>query len=161
LSYGVLQWFIYHENSMLNHEQLMDEWAKDSSLDETNLLNEMYRHPMKHSKYLTHLQTYKVKLRQMTAKYLSLRGDKVRYYNGEMSKDELNERGWKQYLFSKPLKAQMEALLEADPDLQRLQEQTLYVETLVQSCESILKDLGNRYYLFKSMVEYQKFLSGA
>lgn len=139
----------------------MAEWAKDSTIDETNLMNEMYRHPMKHSKYLTHLQTYKVKLRQMTAKYMSLRSDKVRYYNGEMPKSELAERGWQQYLFAKPLKAQMEALLEGDADLQKLQEQTLYIETLAQSCESILKDLGNRYYLFKSMVEYQKFLSGA
>lgn len=147
-------------NFMLNHEQLMNEWAQDSDLDETNLLNEMYRHPMKHSKYLTHLQTYKVKLRQMTAKYLSLRSDKVRYYNGEMPKAELDAKGWSQYLFRKPLKAEMEALLEGDADLQKLQEQTLYIESLMQSCESILKDLGNRYYLFKSMVEYQKFLSG-
>jgi hypothetical protein len=146
---------------MLNHEQLMAEWAKDSTIDETNLMNEMYRHPMKHSKYLTHLQTYKVKLRQMTAKYMSLRSDKVRYYNGEMPKSELAERGWQQYLFKRPLKSEMEALLEGDADLQKLQEQTLYIETLAQSCESILKDLGNRYYLFKSMVEYQKFLSGA
>lgn len=146
---------------MMNHEQLMAEWAKDSTVDETNLMNEMYRHPMKHSKYLTELQGYKIKLRQLTAKYLTMRSDKMRYYNGEMPKLELDERGWQQYLFKRPLKAEMEALLEGDADLQKLQEQTLYIETLSQSCESILKDLGNRYYLFKSMVEYQKFLSGA
>lgn len=146
---------------MLNHDQLMAEWKIDSEFDETNLLNEMYQHPMKHSKYLSHLQTYKVKLRQLTNRYLALRSDKVRYYNGEMIKQELDDRGWKQYLFAKPLKSAMEALLEGDKDLQILQEQTLYIESLISSCDSILKDIGNRYYLFRSMVDYQKFLAGS
>lgn len=145
----------------MNHEELMENWRIDSVVDETNLMNELYKHPMKHSKYLTLLQGYKVKLRKNTLKYMKLRGLKVRYYNGELTKEELDANGWKQYLFKRPLKSEMEALLEADVDLQMIQEQTLYVESLVQSCESILKDIGNRYYLFKTMVEYQKFLGGA
>lgn len=146
---------------MLSHTELMENWRIDSVVDETNLMNELYKHPMKHSKYLTLLQGYKVKLRKNTLKYMKLRGLKVRYYNGELTKEELDANGWKQYLFKRPLKSEMEALLEADVDLQMIQEQTLYVESLVQSCESILKDIGNRYYLFKTMVEYQKFLGGA
>ena len=41
------------------------------------------------------------------------------------------------------------------------QEQILYIETLIQSSESILKDLSNQYFLFKNIIEQTKFLSGA
>lgn len=145
----------------MNHEELMENWRVDSIVDETNLMNELYKHPLKHSKYLSLLQGYKVKLRKNTLKYMKLRGLKTRYYNGEMTKEELVAKGWQQYLFKRPLKSEMESLLDGDTDLQLIQEETLYVESLVQSCESILKDIGNRYYLFRSMVDYQKFLSGA
>lgn len=146
---------------MLNHDQLAEEWEKDSKIDESNLMHVMVHHPMKHSKYLTILQGYKVKLRRHSLKYMKLRSLKMRYYNGELTKEELSANGWKQYLFKRPLKAEMEALLEADEDLQVIQEESLYLETLVQSAEMIMKDLNQRYYLFKSLVDYQKFLSGA
>jgi hypothetical protein len=54
----------------------------------------------------------------------------------------------------------MESLLDADESLQLIKEKILYVETMVQACESILKDIGNQYYLFKSIVDQNKFLSG-
>lgn len=146
---------------MLNHEQLAEEWEKDSHINETMLMQSMTDHPLKHSKYLTILQGYKVQLRKQTLKYAKLRNTKMRYYNGELTKEELQERGWQQYLFKKPLKSEMESLLDADEDLQVLQEQTLYIETLVQSAEMIMRDINQRYFLFKSMVDYQKFLAGA
>jgi hypothetical protein len=54
----------------------------------------------------------------------------------------------------------MESLLDASSDLQELQEKSLYIEGLVQACESILKDINSRYFLFKNLVEYEKFQAG-
>ncbi len=93
-------------------------------------------------------------------KYANLKQAKIRYYSGEMTKEQLVERGWSQYLYKKPLKSEMESLLDSDSDLQQLQEESLYIETLVFACESIMKDIGNRYYLFKNLVEYEKFQAG-
>lgn len=138
----------------------MDSWKEDSAIEQTSLMNMLYRHPMLHSKYLTILQGYKISMRKSTLKYMSLKSTKTRYYNGELTKEELDARGWKQYLFKKPLKNEMESLLNADEDLQKIQEQILYLETLISSSESIMKDIGNRYYLFKTMVEYEKFQAG-
>jgi hypothetical protein len=139
----------------------MQEWEKDSTLDRTALMETMYGHPMLHSKYLTYLQGYKVGLRKHVLKYANLKAVKIRYFSGELTKEELDRRGWQQYLFKKPLKSEMEALLDADSELQLIQEQSLYIETLVSACEYIMKDIGNRYYLFKTMVEYEKFQSGS
>lgn len=146
---------------MLNHEQLMEQWEKDCKVDQTQLSNMMAGHPMLHSKYLTLLQTFKVAMRKHIMKYQKMKVIKQRYYNGELTKEELDANGWQQYLFKKPLKSEMESLLEGDSDLQMIQEQTVYLEMLVQSTESIMRELNGRVYLFKSIVEYQKFLSGA
>jgi Recombination, repair and ssDNA binding protein UvsY len=145
---------------MMGHEELMEAWRIDSILDRSALMNTMYSHPMIHSKYLTILQEYKVSIRKLAMKYSTLKATKTRYYNGEMTKDELDLFGWKQYLLKKPLKSEMETILSGDADLQKIEEKTLYLETLIQSAEMIMKDITNRYYLFKSMVEYEKFQAG-
>lgn len=146
---------------MLTHDQLMESWDKDCRIIQTELLDRMYRHPLLHSKYLTILQNYKVQQRKLTLKYQRNRLQKTRYFNGELTKEELDDLEWKQYLFRKPMKAEMETLLDADKDLQLLQEQILYIETLIQSSESILKEITNQHFLFKNLIEQAKFLSGA
>jgi hypothetical protein len=84
----------------------------------------------------------------------------TKYYNGEMDEDELLGYKLKQYLYKKPLRSEMENILDADESLQLIKEKILYVETMVQACESILKDIGNQYFLLKSLVDYTKFQAG-
>lgn len=145
---------------MLTHDELMESWKKDSIVDQSNIREVMYSHPLIHSKYLTHLQTYKVQLRKLSLKYQKLKSVKIKYYNGELTKEELDFYGYKQYLFKRPLKSELESLIDGDGDIQEIQEKTLYVESLVQTTEMIMKDIGNRYFLFRSLVDYEKFLSG-
>jgi hypothetical protein len=145
---------------MLTNEELMAEWVEDCKIDQTRLSERMSSHPIRHSKYLTYLQTYKIKLRTLSLQYQKRRQIMTKYYNGEMDEDELLGYKLKQYLYKKPLRSEMESLLDADESLQLIKEKILYVETMVQACESILKDIGNQYYLFKSIVDQNKFLSG-
>ena len=93
-------------------------------------------------------------------RYQSLRLLRQRYFNGEMTKDVLDIHGWDQYLLKRPMKAEMEAMLDASPDLQLLQEKSLYLAGLVEACESIMKDINSRYFLFKNLVELTKFEAG-
>lgn len=138
----------------------MESWNKDCNIDRTDLLSAMYSFPILHSKYLTILQSYKVNVRKLTLKFQKLRLLKQRYYNGELTKEELDGLGWDQYLFKRPLKAELETLIDADSEIQILQEKILYIQSLVESTEMIMKDISNRYYLFKNLVEYEKFLAG-
>jgi hypothetical protein len=145
---------------MLDHEQLLTEWETDCKVPSDALLERMYRHPILHSKYLGYLQSYKISSRKVTLRYQKLRLLKTRYYNGELSEEELIENNLKQYLYKRPLKSEMESLLDADADLQKLQEQILYIETLIQSTEAIMKELTNQHYLFKNIIEQTKYLTG-
>ena len=146
---------------MKNHDELMIEWEKDCNIDRSDLMSTMYSHPILHSRYLGYLMTYKVSLRKCVMKYQSMRLLRQRYFNGEMTKEMLDEQGWLQYQNKRPLKSEMESLLDASPDLQILQEKSLYLESLVASVESIMKDINSRYFLFKTIVEMTKFEAGA
>lgn len=145
---------------MLTNEELMAEWGEDCKIDQTKLSERMSSHPIRHSKYLTYLQTYKIKLRTLSLQYQKRRQIMTKYYNGEMDEAELLGYKLKQYLYKRPLKSEMETILDADESLQLIKEKILYVETMVQACEMILRDIGNQYYLFKSIVDQNKFLSG-
>lgn len=145
---------------MLNHDELIEQWTNDCKIDRTKLLERMYQAPILHSKYLTILQTYKIKIRSLTLKYQKLRALKTRYYNGELDKTELEFNKWSQYLYKKPLKSELESLLDADSDLQVIQEQILYIETMIGTTESIMRELTNQHYLYKNIIEQQKFLAG-
>jgi hypothetical protein len=94
------------------------------------------------------------------AKYQKSKLIKQRYFLGELTKEELVQYNLQQYLFKRPLKSEMEALLEADSELQQIQDQCVYLESLVLACESILKDINSRYFLFKTIAEYEKFQNG-
>lgn len=145
---------------MLNHEELAKEWANDSSIDRSDLMHTMYSHPMLHSKYLGFLMSYKVTLRKYTKKYQVQRMIRQRYYNGEMTKEELERHGWKQYLNKRPMNAERETLIDSSPEIQELEEKSLYTQTLIEAAESILKDINSRYYLFTNLVDYEKFQAG-
>lgn len=146
---------------MLNHEQLMESWSVDSKIDKSDLKNVLYNHPMLHSKYLTMLMDYKSQLHKHVLKYQKTKVFYQRYYNGELTKDELTLGGLSQYLFKKPLRAEMESLLDGTPALQLIQEQSVYLEGLINATESIMKDISSRYFLFKTIVDYEKYLTGA
>ena len=145
----------------MEHDNLIAEWEEDSKIDRTKLMDSLYRCPVLHSKYLGKLQHYKVLLRKKFIKYEKLKAIKTKYYNGEMSKDELDEHGWSQYLFKKPMKSEMETILNGDSDLSELKEQMEYVNILIQTCESIMKDIHSRNFLLKNIVDLMKFEAGA
>jgi len=145
---------------LLNHEELMAEWEKDCGIDREDLRHTMYEHPMLHSKYLGHLMVYKVTLRKYTIKYQTQRLIRQRYYNGEMTKEHLDKHGWQQYLHKRPLKSEMETLIDSSPEIQELEEKSLYTKAMIEACESILKDINSRYYLFREIVTYEKFKAG-
>lgn len=149
------------EQTQFEHEILISEWQEDSKIDRTKVLEEMYRWPLVHSKYLDKLQSYKIKIRKRLIKYEKVKALKTKYYNGEMSKEELDEQGWKQYLLAKPLKTQLETILAGDSDLQKIKEEMEYINILIESCESIMKEIHSRNFMFKNIVEMKKFEAGA
>ena len=128
----------------MNLQELQDEWAKDSMVDDDHLDKEAVRIPNLHQKYLKFLMEFKMKLTKQRAEFHQLRRLKIRYYNGELGREELEEQGWEQYQGVKPIKSAQDDLLHGDDDLIKHTVRISYLEDMVYATESIMKSISSR-----------------
>lgn len=144
----------------MNHDDLVEEWAKDNTIDQTNIINELTRTPFLHAKYMKLYIGYKARHVGAEAKYHELRNVKRKYYQGKMSKEELDEYGWDQYQGLKMSSTEFMMVCEDDPDLIKLDGKVKFYQLMVQGLDYILKSINSRDWALKTMVEHNKFLSG-
>jgi hypothetical protein len=136
-------------------------WQTDAKIDLTKLAHAAASVPMLHAKYVSLMATARLSVRKAESELLSFKKLKERYYRGELSKEELEEYGWEQYLFNKPLKAELESIILADDEYIRKLEKVEYLRTILLVLESILKSINNRTWDIKSTIEYTKFEAGS
>ena len=140
--------------------EIQEQWQEDARIDQTNLGNESVRVPLLHAKYITVLSTIKLQLRKAESSYYNMRRLKYRYYRGEMSRDELEQEGWSQFQGNKPLKNEMDELLQCDADLLSQQDKIEYFKTAVYTLEQIIRSINSRTWDIKSAIEWTKFTNG-
>lgn len=140
--------------------ELQDLWKTDCHIEMTNLGNEAANVPKLHAKYLALLTSAKLQLRKTEAEYLRLRRLKERYFRGELSKEELSELGWEQYLNNRPLKTEMDNVLQTDDELIKQYDKVEYAKTIVYHLEQIIRSINSRTWDIKSAIEWYKFTNG-
>ena len=140
--------------------ELTEEWTKDAPINETNLGHEAARVPILHAKYINVLSKTKLQLRKAESDYLNTRRLKYKYFRGEMTRQELENEGWSQYQGNKPLKNEMDELLECDEKLVELQDKIEYFKTTIYTLEQIIRSLNSRTWDIKSGIEWAKFTNG-
>ena len=140
--------------------ELTEEWTKDAPINETNLGHEAARVPILHAKDITVLSKTKLQLRKAESDYLNTRRLKYKYFRGEMTKQELEDENWSQYQGNKPLKNEMDELLECDQTLVELQDKIEYFKTTIYTLEQIIRSLNSRTWDIKSGIEWAKFTNG-
>jgi hypothetical protein len=143
---------------MENIEQILNHWEKDSVVDSTEPGKELIRIPILHNKYLTILIKHKLASKKANFDYLRMKKVKWEYYNGKLSREELEEHGWEQFKFT--LKSDITTYLESDNDLIRLLEKKIYHEEVITMIESIMKELNSRTYQLKDFIAWEKFING-
>ena len=104
---------------MISLNELQEIWSIDCKIDDLQLGKESTKTPELHAKYLAHLSTAKLQLRKAEADLYKLKAIKVKYFRGELSREELSNLGWEQYLGIKPLKNDLQEILNADDDVSK------------------------------------------
>ena len=140
-------------------DELREQWTIDTALNEDDLSGEALKIPMLHSRYLNELINYKLKQTKVQMDIAQLRALKGRYFRGELTTAELKERGWEQWQY-RTLKADIDGLLEADPDLQILITRDQFLKTVVYFLESCMTELKNRNFAIKSAIDWIKWRAG-
>ena len=141
-------------------KQIQDEWTKDSKINQLDLSNETSRIPSLHAKYINLLSSVKREILQTEKVYLKLRRVMTKYYQGTLTKDELLEYELDQYQGKKPLKTELDALLEHDENMiaakMAIEEQIIVKEYL----ESVMKSIHSRTYDMKNILAWLTYSSG-
>lgn len=147
---------------MLKLDDVLKMWERDSVIDEMNLDTASIDSAKLHSKYLEMLSVTKLQLKKKEMDFKVLLKNKYLWYNGKLSKDEMDALGWSYDPLNglKILKGEMDHFYDADPDIQAAQGQIEYFKTLIDTLTEILDNVKWRHTQIKNAIEWRKFTSG-
>lgn len=147
---------------MNNLQEILEMWKKDSVIDEMNL-DEASRDSAKlHGKYLELLSVNRMKLKKAELDFKVLLKDKWLHYNGKMSREEIDAKGWDYDPLGglTVLKGDMDYYYDSDPIIQEHQAKIQYIQELCDTLKEILDNIKWRHQTIKNMIEWRKFTSG-
>ena len=147
---------------MNNLEAIIEMWKTDSVIEEMELGEASRQSAKLHSKYLELYSVNKLKLKKLELDFKVLLRDKFNHYNGKLSQEELDTKGWDYDPLNglTVLKGDMDKYYDADPVIQEHQSKIIYTEELVAALKEILESIKWRHQTVKNMIEWRKFTSG-
>jgi len=144
---------------LMKLEDIVNEWEKDSQIDQTELATESLKIPQLHSKYYKMYLNERLLLKKLRGDFKQLYRVKFEYYNGTISDEELKEYQWEPFAL-KVLKADLNVYMDADKELITLQNKVDIQEEKVNFLESAIKSLTARGYNLKSAIDWIRFTQG-
>ena len=141
----------------MNLETLQSMWEKDSQIDADNLHTESLKVPALHAKYHEMFNNFLLLRKKAEQQRKNIRHERYEYYSGKADPEVYIENPFGKKIRDKDT---MTKYLDADDKLKQISLKIDYYETLLNYCESILKQISNRTYQIKNAIEWQKFIAG-
>jgi hypothetical protein len=138
-------------------------WKKDSLIDDIRLDEASKDGAALHSKYLELLSINKLQLKRRDAEFKILLKNKWLWYNGKLTKDQIDQLGWEYDALNglKILKGEMDYYYDADPHIQEANARIDYLKTMIDTLEEIISNIRWRHSTIKNMIDWRKFESGS
>ena len=144
--------------------EVLQMWQKDGQIDELKLDDTTIRMARIHSKYLELLTIAKMTRKKRELEYKTLLKDKWLYYNGKLSKEQIDAFKWEYDPFgglNKPLKGDMNYYYDADTDIQRSQALLEVQKIQVETIEEIMNTIRWRHQNIGNIIKWRSFEAGA
>ena len=141
-------------------DEIIKEWEKDGPVDVINISRESSEIPKLHNKYFKFYMGEGYLLKKMKAEYKKLHKLKTEYYKGELDITELKQYGSEPQPL-KILRQDIPSYLEADDDIIDASLKIGAQEQKVEYLESIIKQINNRGFQIKSIIDWERFRTGA
>lgn len=149
---------------MKNLEEILADWAEDCKIHDMHLDEASRLSPMLHAKYLELLSNYKLMLKRAEFKQKELLKDKWLYYEGKMSQEDINERGWKYDPYDGlniRTKQEKEYYYDTDTDIQKSEEKIQYYKIVIETISEIVENIKWRHQTIGNMIKWRQFESGS
>ena len=140
-------------------EDIQELWHRDSEIDYTELGTESIRIPQIHDKYLKIFTDERIRLKGVEFELSKMVRTKTEYYSGKMSQEELEQRGWEQYL-GRLLKNEIANYIESDDDVIKLKQQLVVLQEKINYLDSVIRMINNRGFQIKNALDWLKFSHG-
>lgn len=147
------------EKCVMDIDEINQIWAQDCKIDEANLFRESARIPELHNKYYNLFYKEALRIKKLKADLIELEKAKTEYYNGSMDELELKERGWKPFAL-KVLRNDLERYVQGDREIIQLSLKISLHEERAKYLESIVRQINNRNFIVKNMIDWAKFQAG-
>lgn len=141
-------------------EELYAEWAKDGEIDIADISRNSADIPKLHNKYFKWYSEEGLRLKKLKSDYKVLVKLKTEYYSGNMDSHELREHGWDPQPL-KILKSDIPSYIEADNEIVKLSLRIGLQESIVEYLESIIRQINNRNFILKNIIDWERFRTGA
>lgn len=145
---------------MIKLDVLLEEWSKDAIIDDCKLKQELTNIPKLHAKYIKYLNEHKLASFKSKFDYDKMKNIRFEYYLGQLDQETLESYGWEQFDLH-VTKTGVEKYINSDEILIKLLQKKIYHDQVIYTCESILNELKSRTWQLKSLIDYERYLSGA
>ena len=144
----------------MNLDEILDEWSRDCEIG--NLEKTSKETPKLHAKYLGLLMRAKLQLKQTEVKQQNLLKAKFLWYNGKLSQEDTERRGWAPAPFDglKVMKGDLNYWYDSDKDIQESEAKIVYFKTVIETLKDIVDALKWRHQTVKNIIEVRKFEAG-
>lgn len=140
-------------------DQYLTEWERDANLD-VSALDEAARNvPLLHAKWWKYYTTERLRFKKIDSDYKLLYRQKWEYFLGKMDDAERERLGWEP-LALKILSANVGIYIEGDAQIQDLLKKKAYIEEVLRFVEDVLKQINQRNYHIKNMIDFLRFKHG-
>lgn len=148
---------------MIDLQQILVMWKEDSVIERNNLDETSRTTPALHAKYLELLAQAKLAKKRVEFQQKTLLKEKWLYYNGKMTQEQIEEKGWVPDPFDglKVLKGEMEHYYDSDPEIQQSEEKIVYWKTIIETLTDIIDNIKWRHQTISNMIRWRQFESGS
>lgn len=140
-------------------DEIFEMWDRDSTINRLNLVDELSQIPKLHTKYLSLYSKEKLLSKKKKVDLELLKRDKYQYYKGVLDLETQNKRGWPPNTL-RILNGEVDTYISTDEDILKLNLELSYYDEKVQVLESIVKQIQNRNFIIKSMIDMIRFEAG-
>jgi len=144
-------------------KKVLKQWERDTTIDETRLDSEAISIPKLHSKYLNLFYYTKTCLRDSEQEAEKIAFLRYQWYEGKLTKEQLDELNWKYDPFDGLLiktKEQKSRYFESDDIMLAYKKKVDQWKQAVDIIEKILGQITWRHQIIKLSIDFQRMQNG-
>ena len=138
-------------------ETIQSMWSKDAQIDQDNLHDEAAKIPSLHAKYFDLYNNIKLIRERSITVDNKIRLERWNYYSGKSDPEVYQAEP---FPFKVREKDALKRYMDADEKVQQSTLKIKYYDVMLTYLEDIIKQVGNRSYQLKNIIDWHNFRSG-